>query len=188
MIYKLSKDLAARLASRGCPLPVIYGPEPKKSTVINRPRIVLQRTTDDNNPRRSQFKNPKQSGVRACGVVLHIFAQSNLAGAGRHDHERMAEQAADMCTVGIRQIVSSYKTLLAWGPAHFLTDSEADLAGIEQWHGVIYELRFTVDRGIEDRTWQGEAAAEAELGTDIVFDKSTEVTDGSGPVESSCGA
>lgn len=162
MIYEISREVAASLKARGCPFPVIYGPEPRGPTAAGfaRSRIVFERDRargDNSAPARSEHRNPKMHGIRALGAVVRIFAAATKVGSTLHDHEFIADQAADLSIVAIRKTVSAMQTLLSWGPAGFLSADALNLHGLGEWPGVVYELRFAVDRGIYDRTWQGDA-------------------------------
>lgn len=192
MIYEITKELAAELESRGVPLPVVYGPEKNASTAINRSRIVLERDRQNGDQSlgpRSQQKNPALANVRAMGCVLRVFAQSTLAGANVWDHERLADQAIDRIEIALRKVITKRRTAYRITSARLLSAQDLELLDLKTWPGVVYELRFQVDRGVLDTSWQGEALPTATIGPGgVAIDGSTKVTvNGVGTPEASCG-
>lgn len=165
MLYTITQELKAALIAKGCPIPVLYGPE--RSGGMTGQRIVLERDRangDQFTGPRSQQRNPGLVDVRAIGAVLRVYAQSTVAGANVWDHERVADQAIDLITVALRRIVSARKTLWRVGAAKLVSADELDLRGLQSWPGVVYEMRFAIDRGVYDYTWQGAALDEATMG------------------------
>jgi hypothetical protein len=166
MLYEISKELSSALSVVGCPLRVVYGPEPK-TTGLTDSRIVIERDRkagDQFTGPRSQQRNPKLIDVRAIGCVLRVYAQSTLAGASVYDHERIADQAIDQIDVAMRTIINTRKTMWRVTSAKLLSADELQLQGLTVWPGVVYEMKFQVDRGVLRTTWAGEAADEATMG------------------------
>jgi hypothetical protein len=164
VIYEITQELKAALEARGVPVPVEYGPEPKTSTAFSRTRIVVERDRQggDSIPdHRSVHRNPRMHGVRAMGAVCRIYASSTVTGASVHDHERLADQLADKVQVALRQIVSTRRTLWRVLSAKLLSAAELGQLELETWHGVVYELRFQVDRGVLDTSWTDDASVGA---------------------------
>lgn len=197
MIYELQKELAAELEARGVPYPVLYGPESAQTTTpAVRSRIVLERDRkqgDRFDGPRSVHVNHQLSAVRAIGCVLRIYAASTAAGARVQDHERLADALLDRVTVALRKCVNVRKTLHRITAAKLLDGDELELRGLATWPGVVYELRFEIDRGVFDRDWDGSAAPEAAIGGQdgVVITSSTKVRlPGQDPQtsETSCGA
>jgi hypothetical protein len=62
---------------------------------------------------------------------------------------------ADMCIVALTKIVRNASTTGRITRGGFVTDASSD-----GWAGVVYELRFTVARGVADKTFQGASATE----------------------------
>jgi len=165
MLYTITQELKTALAAKGCPVPVVYGPE--RSGGLIGQRIVVERdrqSGDQFTGPRSQQRNPGLVDVRAIGSVLRVYAQSGVAGANVWDHERVADQVIDLVTVALRRIVSARKTLWRIGAAKLLSSDELELRGLKTWPGVVYELRFQIDRGVFDYTWTGDAKPEATMG------------------------
>lgn len=187
MIYEITKELRAALKSRGVPFPVLYGPERTQSAAMVAERIVIQRAEDSTGPARSVHRNPKLRGVRLQGVMIRIYARSGLAGAAVHDHERRAEAVLDRVQAVLSLIAAGRRNALEWGAGKFLLPE--DLEASETWPGAVYELACSIERGIFDTDWQGEAQPEAPLGgvknrTDVTAAGAPE----GGPVVTACGA
>lgn len=193
MMHSITLEVGAELRARGVPFAVVYGPERMGTTVTSAPRIVIERDRkagDGVGPARSVHTNPHMRAVRAIGCVARIFGKSNAAGAGVQDHEAIADQLVDKVLVALDKVVRSNQTL--WRPVSgkFLTAEDLAARGLTTWPGVVYELQFTVDRGVFDTDFAGEAAPETSLGgVDGVTVKSkTKVTvNGIGTPETACG-
>lgn len=192
MMHGIALEVAAELRARGVPFSVVYGPERMGTTVTSATRIVIERdraTGDGIGPARSVHTNPKMRGVRAIGCVARIFGKSNVAGAGGHGHEAVADQLVDALIVALDVVVRRNQTLWAPVSGKFLTAEDLSARGLTTWPGVVYELRFTVDRGVFDRDFAGEAAPEASVGPGgVAIQSTTKVTvNGIGTPETACG-
>jgi hypothetical protein len=195
VIKSIADDLRTELAAKGCPLRVIYGPEPRPVTSLVDSRIVLERDREGGDvigPPRSQHKNPAIKGVRGMGCVLRIFAKSSLSGANLWDHESLADQTLDKVWVALEKLVKLRRTLWTITGAKLLNSTELEMRGLETWPGVVFELRFAVDRGVFDTTWVGDAKPEKAFGEGadaIQIASTTSVTvNGAGSPEVACGA
>ncbi len=170
MIYAISQELATELKAQGCPLPVVYGPERMGATgaALTTSRILIERDRDVGDkpgPGRARNANPRMVAIRAMGAVCRIFAQSTLTGARVQDHERLADLALDKIEVALYKVVTKRSTQWRISSAKLLGADELALRGIEVWTGVVYEMRFSVDRAVNDTTWAEVADAEATVGT-----------------------
>lgn len=157
MIHEIFVLLRTALAAKGCPFVPTYGPTPVPDTVGGT-RIELFRdyvAGEEIAAATSQRMNPKQAATRHMSAVVRIFARSTLKGAQRHDHERLADLLADMCIVALTKIVRNASTTGRITRGGFVADASPD-----GWAGVVYELRFTVARGVADKTFQGASATE----------------------------
>lgn len=129
--------------------------------------------------------------MRAIGCVLRIYAKSELVGAAVHDHERLADQLLDRVEVALRKIVAQRRTLHQITSSKLLDEAALSLIGLEQWPGVVYELRFSVDRGVFDTAWDGEAkpgiAAEVAPLAGIASETIVRLQNGAGDEETACG-
>ncbi len=165
--------LRAALKAKGVPSEIVYGPT-QVPAKVGASRIQFLRDYEAGDQVRgpnSQRMNPRQVAVRAMGGKILVFASSAIEGAQRHNHERLAEQVVDMVHVALHDIVSQAMTQWRIQRASFVADATTD-----GWAGVVYELRFSVDRGVADLSWSGEAAAEF----DVVAGATTLDVDGPG--------
>ncbi len=161
MLHELAGEMQAALIAKGCPFPVVDGPEPTKTASWSRERIVIEHDVDAFGPPRSQHKNPKHRMTRQVGVKLTIYAKSPAVGALEFEHRRRAEHVLDLVLVALGDVCSMRKIGCALKNGSFvipedLTDSAAPC-------GAAYELSFAVDRGVPVLTWQGEKRPEATL-------------------------
>lgn len=184
MIYEISREVAAELVTRGCPLPVVYGPERVNAGALTRSRIVFERDRQGGDavkapPSRVQRtatvnSTPTRAPIvlaRALGVIVRVWASSTVAGAAVQDHEAEAEAAADQVLVALRKAIAVRHTLWGVTSARYLDAASLAAAGIrvdglESWPGVVYELRLTIDRGVFDSVWSGAGAETVTLGTE----------------------
>lgn len=165
MIYEITKEIATELIAKGYPFPVVYGPE-RGSVAFTHPRIVIERDRQGSDPTKApkaRTPNPKMMFVRGIACVCRIFAKSNLPGAGVHDHERQADQAADKLTIALFRAIRLRFTECEIQPAKLMSASDLKFEGLESWPGVVYEIKFSVDRGVFDTNWVGEKAPETVL-------------------------
>ena len=59
---------------------------------------------------------------------------------------------ADQVQCELHKIIRAAKTEYTFTRAGLVADATTD-----GWAGVVYEVRFTVDRGVRDTTWAGDA-------------------------------
>jgi len=194
VIYEITREVETELKARGVPLPVVYGPE-RGDLTITFARIVIERDRDKGDaigPGRGRTVNPQMVAIRSMGAVCRVYAQSTESGAGVHDHERMADQAVDRIHVALEKIVKLRTTLYHVTAAKLLSAQELAMRGLLQWPGVVYELRFSVDRGVFDTDWTGAAKPESVLGTGFEISSTTKATldkaPDNTPPETACGA
>jgi hypothetical protein len=158
MLYDVAKLVATSLASRGCPLPVVYGPERFADVGLTNSRIVFERprkAVDVTKPPRSSKNNPPRRYERSISGLIRVFAHSNVDGARVQDHEDMAEQAVDLVLVSLEVAIAKMKTTHKIGSGGFVSAADMDLDELESWPGVVYELPITIQRAVYDRTWAG---------------------------------
>jgi hypothetical protein len=174
MIHEIAKSLDTALRAKGVPLRVVDGPERTGTTSFARERVTLERDRDRGDsfgPTRSQHGNPRARLTRTTGCVLRVYAQSTHAGATVQDHERRAETVLDRVLVALDTILRGER-MTFWTQASGRFMTPADLEETETFAGAVYELRFTVDRSVFDRTWptaqDPEGAARPEGGFDGV--------------------
>lgn len=194
VIYEIHKEVATELKAQGCPLPVVYGPERQGvGTALGVTRVVIERDRsrgDVPKPGRARTFNPRMVAIRSMGAVCRIYARSTLTGAAGHDHERLADQAVDQITIALYKVVGRRQSEWSVSSAKLLTVEELALRGLEVWPGVVYEMRFAVDRAVFDATWTDEAAEELAVADDLIV-STTKVSLANGPApvttETACG-
>lgn len=152
MIYDVAKIIATEIAARGCPLPVVYGPERMPSGAES--RIVIERPRslgDTTGPPRVTKNNPPRRAERKIVGKVRVYARSTVDGARVNEHEALADQAVDLVIVAFEIAVARLRLATATiGAGGFVDDPAA-----EAWAGVTYEFPITVQRSVFDRTWAG---------------------------------
>lgn len=162
MIHAIFVQLRDALAAKGVPFQITYGP-PQTPMKVGDTRLAFFRdytAGDAIGPRKSQHQNPRQIATRSMTFVVRIYAQSTKPAAARWEHEEIAEQLADAVHVALHDIALRGRTLMRIGRMGYVQDDTSD-----GWLGVVYEIRFQIDRGVADLTWTGEAAPEAIAGS-----------------------
>jgi hypothetical protein len=184
MIHELGVELAARLGTQGVPLPVVDGPEPTTTTTWGRERIVIQHADggDAFGPPRSQHINPKHRHTRTANYKLTIYAKSAAIGAAVFEHRRRAEHVLDKVLCAMDYVAAVRKNRWAPKSGGFITPP--DLAASEKPGGAVYELSFTFDRAVIDRTWANAAAEEFTITADHLT-STTKVSQAQGPDDDS---
>jgi len=156
MIHDVGADLLTQLQANACPFPVIDGPEFRPTTTFARERIVIEQDMnggDSFTSRRQADTNPRTWLTRNTGVKLTIYAQCPNKGALYWEHIYRAEHVLDMVLVALSIIAKERKNLVVFKSGKFVLP--ADLKESETPGGAVYELLFTFDRGVADRTWTG---------------------------------
>jgi len=166
MIYRVSKIIATEVADRGCPLPVVYGPERLQSVAYADSRIVIERprsaTADTVFATRTTKHNPRRRAERSIAAVARVVARSTVDGARVQDHEELADNTADAIIVALQRAAAQLDTTIRIEESGLLSEDDLDATGLEAWSGVVYEIQFTVQRGVYDRTWVGADHTEIE--------------------------
>lgn len=160
MLYALARIAETELQLRGCPVRVMYGPERMQDTALTDTRIVFQRSRrarDRISSPSSSKLNPSRRAERELDALVQVIARSSLDGAQLHDHEELADQIVDMLIVVLQIAAARSKTTVALNGGSFLSTQALALEGMESWPGVVYELTFSVQRGVFDRSWAGDA-------------------------------
>lgn len=179
MLAAITDQLREALELRGVPtlaIPVVYGPESLGQSTLVQSHIVIERDRaagDVWNAAHAPMRNPRQIFSRSIGAVCRIFARSSLAGARNQDHERVADMLADQVMIALREIIIARKTLWQVTSSKLLTRDEMAERDLQTWAGVVYEIRFSADRGVLDTDYAGEAAEEATAGGTHGFGVST---------------
>lgn len=181
MIHEIGIELGAALALKGFPLkgfPVVDGPEPTKTTTGARERIVIEHDDGGDSFRavRGEHKNPNLRTIRNIGVKITIYAQATNAGATHWEHRRRAEHVLDLVLVALDKVIYARKNGYTLTKGRFVQPD--DLAASEVIAGAVYELTFTVERGVAEQTWKGEKRPE---GSPTGFKNTTNVSLYNGP-------
>lgn len=191
MIKGIAIRVQDELKAKGVPFGLVYGPERQASTPSSPSRIVIERDRkagDGFGPARSVHTNPRMRAVRAIGCVARIFAKSNKAGADVGDHEGVCDAVVDKVTIALDKVIRSDQTLWTIVSGKLLNQEELAARDLTTWPGVVYELAFTIDRGVFDTDYAGEAASEAEIGDGVTVHSTTKVkVNGVGGPETACG-
>lgn len=155
MIHEVGVDLGTQLAGQGCPFIVIDGPEFRKTSTFARERIVIEHDPagDAFIPPRIASPNPRVTYTRLTGVKITIYAQCPSKGAFYFEHIRRAELVLDMVLVALYKIAKIRANVVAFKSGKFVQPD--DFKEGETPGGAVYELLFTFDRGVADRTWAG---------------------------------
>ena len=157
MIHEIFVQLRTALKAKGVPFELVYGPT-QVAPKVGATRIQMLRDYDAGDqvlPSLSQHRNPRVFAARGMGALVRVHAQNTVAGAQRHDHERIADLIVDQVQVELYKIVRAAKTMWRVTRAGLVADTTTD-----GWSGVVYELHFQVDRGVRDVTWAGDADGE----------------------------
>jgi hypothetical protein len=157
MLHEIGVELAAALRTKKCPIGVVDGPEPMGTTTWGRERIVIEHDDEGGDAFShvlSQHKNPKHRATRAIGVKVTIYAQSTRPGALHWEHRRRAEHTLDIVVVALADVITARKNAWRITGGKFVTPPDLDSS--EKPGGAVYELKFTVDRGVYEQKWTGE--------------------------------
>ena len=160
MLYDVAKIVSTELIARGCPLPVVYGPERMADVGLTNPRIVFERPRslgDAVGPPRCSKNNPPRRAERGIAGTVRVFASSTVDGARVQDHEEQADQAVDLVIVCLQIAAARIITTMTIGAGGYVSAAELGLDGLETWPGVVYELPITIQRAVYDRTWAGDS-------------------------------
>ena len=155
MIHEIGVELQAALKLQGCPLVVIDGPERTQTTTFARERLVIEHDDggDTFGPARSQAKNPDIRMIRNIGVKITIYAQEPAVGAIDFEHRRRAEHVLDMLLVALEKVALARKNGITFKSGKLIVPE--DLAKSEEREGAVYELSFSIERAVGQRTWAG---------------------------------
>lgn len=157
MIHEIGRELETKLAAKGCGFKVVDREAFKPTAWRN--VVVIEETGDTYAPPRSQSRNAKRYFDCITGAKLTIFAKSAKSGALEFEHRRVARRVVDLLLVALRTIRAERNSgAITIGAGSFVTI--ADLAASEVLGGAVYELPFTIERGVLDTTYTGAAADE----------------------------
>jgi hypothetical protein len=160
----------------------VYGPEGFFQTPLANSHIVVSRdrgTGDNFMGAESNTRNPNVVQTFGLGSKCRVYAKSTLAGANIWDHERLAGKIMDQIVIALTEIIVARKNEFRPSIARLLTAAELKEPELQRWAGVVYELKFKINRSILDVPYDGESADEATMGTGITTVGATIDTSGS---------
>jgi hypothetical protein len=182
VIHELGVEIGAILASKGLGIPVVDGPERRPTTTFSRERIVIERDGEDGFISRHRTNvNPHAVMTRVIACKITIYAQQPSKGAAEFEHYRRAEQMLDLVLCAIEVRAKTRQNI--WLPKSGKFVIPPDMKEGETMGGAIYEFKFTFDRGVEDRKWDGSFPAEASVTSGFI--QSSTLVDAT---ETACGA
>lgn len=169
MIREIGVDVQASIASKGCPFPVVNGPELRPTGTFGRERIVIEHDPagDSFTSRHQTDTNPRTRLTRNIGVKVTIYAQDANKGATYWEHVRRAEHVLDMVLIAL-DITAKVRKNLAVFRSGKLVYPEDFKAHSETMGGAVYELLLTFDRGVADRRWDGSGLTTATISPQMV--------------------
>jgi hypothetical protein len=188
MFHAIAKELETALRAKHVPFAVYheFGDEPAASTYVARERIVLVEPLDAKGdsyaPATSVHKNPRMPSGCVDAALIRIFAKSPKQGAVGHDHIDRARSIRTHVIIELEYLVRARKNVIEFGTMGAVALKDAN--GSSVWSGAVYEIEFTVNRGNEARTWEGDAPAEVTIGNtppDVPITTTTFVSDEPGP-------
>ena len=138
-------------------MPVVEGPE-RAPAGVHFERIVVEEDEDRGDSFGAPTRGPKNRFTHAIGVVVRIFAQVTGSGAAVGEHRRRARAVLHRVLIALDGILRGDRKNM-WLPdsGRFVVPTDAE--GTETWPGAVYELRFTVNAGVQDLDWAGDGAA-----------------------------
>lgn len=157
-VHGLFLAVKKAVEAKGMPFVMEYGPAQVPSSV-GPTRVIFQRERGVGETLKAPtgtHRNPGMVARRGLPILVRIFAMSTVQGAGFQDHEQLALQVSEQILVEVHRAVRSFGTEYALTFSG-LVDNAPDA---KDWKGVTHEIRFTVDDGVMDVSWKGEAAAQ----------------------------
>jgi hypothetical protein len=167
MLAAITDQLREALEARGVPYPVVYGPESLTQSPMATSHIVVQRdraTGDTFLGGRSNTQNPPKVETVAFGAKTRVYAKSTLSGANSYNHERLADAINDQIVLALKPIIINRMNAITFTSARLLTAAELGSPALQRWPGVVYEMKFRIERSILQQNFAGESADTATMG------------------------
>lgn len=162
-IHDIGVALGTYLIAKGCPIPVVDGPELKR-TSWNPERIVIEHDVDGKDSfsgPRGLHTNAKHRHTATDAYKVTIYAQSKVTGPKPFEHRTRAKAIREMVMTGLATVAAANKN--AWEPESGAFVSPPDIAESEQPNGAGYEIKFTYDLPIRFVTFANAAVTEGTL-------------------------
>lgn len=144
------RAVKADMKARGCPHPVILGPERTPPAAYGPTRVVVERLrgpgVDSALPVTSQRANPKLFGVRDVGVKLTVYARSPATGARTQDHQDLAERLCNFALDSLDTHVRNIPSVWTLGAGGFVVLEDTN--GSEVDGGAAYEQTLSIADGL----------------------------------------
>lgn len=193
MLHEVGVQLAQSLQAKGCPFPVIDGPEFRPTDTGARERVVIQHDDGDGFVSRHMAKGAPNAVrlTRNQMCKLLIYAKAPSAGAMYWEHTRRAEHVLDLVLISLFDILKARRQLFEFKSGKFIFPD--DLQKSETPALAVYELSFMFDRGVFYQKWDGSGAATATIVAtqasppvpgQVVIANSTTAADPAGDTES----
>jgi hypothetical protein len=158
MIDVFFANMVAALKIKGMPYDFVYGPAPVP-TQVGASRVIMSRDFDAGDqikPARTRQPYPRQYAIIGAAFAIRIYASSTKASAQRVDHDLLAMMISQAILPELEKTIRALKTTHAItrvGPVN-------DLNVPDGWQGVVYEIRFQIDLGMNDQPWVADTGAE----------------------------
>lgn len=169
MIYRMSRDLEANLRARKYPVRVVYGPERFLGTRREPFGIRIERDRTSSEPVDTAHgfqRNPRKVMTRTMGVTAKLSATSPVPNARINEHEALCDQLVDAFLVSLVEWSTAAKAGdISVVEDRYLSDEEIDKS--EHANGVVYLVRFTIQRGVVRRDFDGSALPEFAISESI---------------------
>lgn len=165
MIADIANALQAAFTARKFPTTFSYGTVRFAVDAFADHLVIIERDRDGNadnmSPVSGAQQNPRRLANRSLAAKATIYAQSRLDGARPEEHEAECEQIvdglitclADWGTANLARLGGVGPTL---GEMRYLKSAEFH-PDAETWPGVVYLLRFRVNRAVIVRDYEGAA-------------------------------
>jgi hypothetical protein len=164
----MSQDVQTNLHTRKWPVLVEYG---KRTQRVGRYSMIVVLSRDheagDTVSTVLGFQhNPRKAFTRGIGVRADVYVRSSLAGARLCEHEHDCDDLVDALLTALDQWTTAARAgQVEIVEARYLSPDEHD--GSDCGAGVVYRLRFRVQRGVTTEDYGGaarETAILAEVG------------------------
>ena len=165
-VSSLTRGVAADLAARRFPFPVIFGPERMTRAAPTDTCIVIERDRDGGDGfdsvmgvqvnRGTNTPAGRRQATRFMGVQAMIWAKSNLTGADEGDHEDLCDQLVDALYSAVDTWQQANVRVMNFKPTgRYLKAHEIAELVAETWPGVVYLMRWRLPHGVYSTDFKG---------------------------------
>lgn len=157
-VFGLFTTVRDAVKAKGMPFEFVYGPA--RVPVSNgATRLTWQRergVSETLKPPIVNHRNPRMVATRGLPILVRIHAQSTKPGAQMHDHEEIARAISEQVITEVHKATRTFGTTYQLAFSGLVDNVDVP----DGWAGVVHEIKFSVDDGISDVAWTGEAAEE----------------------------